>query len=147
MEILVINGPNLNLLGTREIGIYGKSTYKQIEKELLKEAEQLEVHLTIKQSNHEGDLIDWIQGAKENGFSGILINPAALTHYSISLVDAIRSIDLPVVEVHLSNLTQREEYRRVSLTASACRGSIMGFGPASYMLGLRGLLHIIEKEG
>lgn len=147
MKILVLHGPNLNLLGEREVAIYGTTTLEEINGGLYQAAEELGVDLETRQSNYEGELIDAIQEARKNGFSGILINPAALTHYSIALRDAIQGVDLPVVEVHLSNLAQREEFRKVSVTAPVCQGSIMGFGPKSYGLGLTGLVTILKKEG
>lgn len=147
MKILVLHGPNLNLLGTREVAIYGSDTLESINQRLNQVAQREGVDLLIKQSNYEGDLIEAIHEAPKERFQGILINPGALTHYSIALLDALRSVNLPAVEVHLSNLYHREEFRKISVTAPACIGSIMGFGPESYLLGLQGLLHTIEKEG
>lgn len=147
MKILVLHGPNLNLLGEREVPIYGSKTLLEIDGDLKRTAHDLGVTLEIKQSNYEGDLISAIHGARENGVSGILINPAAFTHYSIALRDAIKGVGLPAVEVHLSNLAQREEFRTVSVTAAVCCASIMGFGSNSYGLGLRGLVTILKREG
>lgn len=147
MKILILHGPNLNLLGQREVDIYGTETLEEINQRLLDIAKDKRVDLIIKQSNYEGDLIEAIHQAQREGVVGILINPGALTHYSIALLDALRSVKLPTVEVHLSNLYHREEFRKESVTAPACIGSIMGFGVESYLLGLQGLLHTIEKEG
>ncbi len=147
MRVLVLQGPNLNLLGTREVDIYGSYTLEEIHERLQDLAHKRGVELIFKQSNYEGELIEAIQKAPTEGVSGILINPGALTHYSIALLDALRSIQIPAVEVHLSNLYQREEFRKRSVTAVACIGSVMGFGLESYCLGLEGLLYTIEREG
>jgi 3-dehydroquinate dehydratase-2 len=137
-RVLVIHGPNLNLLGQREVDIYGTATIDQINAELRREAEALNLDLDFFQSNHEGDIVDRIHQAR-NSVRGILINPAAFTHTSVALRDALLACGLPAVEVHLSNIYQREEFRHRSLTAPACKGVISGFGPLSYCLGLRAL--------
>lgn len=147
MRVLVLHGPNLNLLGKREVDIYGSYTLDEIHERLQDLAYKRGAQLIFRQSNYEGELIESIQKAPDEGFSGILINPGALTHYSIALLDALRSIQIPAVEVHLSNLYQREEFRKHSVTAAACIGSVMGFGLESYSLGLEGLLYTIEREG
>jgi len=139
-KILVIHGPNLNLLGKREPGIYGKTTLKQINAELLKIAKKHKVSLTIKQSNVEGKIVDLITKAK---FAGLLINPAAYTHTSIAIRDAIAAIGIPTIEVHLSNIYSREEFRHKSLISPVTKGTILGFGPKSYILGLKALLDLI----
>lgn len=142
-RILILNGPNINRLGIREPGIYGSKTYKELCEDLEQEGASLSVKLEIRQSNHEGDLIDWIQEAADS-FDGILINPGAYTHTSIALLDAIRSIVIPVVEVHLSNIHARESFRSHSVTAAGAAGIIAGFGPDSYHLGLQALLRTIK---
>jgi 3-dehydroquinate dehydratase-2 len=144
-KILVIHGPNLNLLGKREVSIYGLVTIKEINDSLKKEARRQHIQLSIVQSNHEGKLVDLI--GKANGrFDGILINPAAYTHTSIAIRDALMACDLPAVEVHLSNIYRREEFRQHSLTAPACIGQVAGFGKQSYLLGLEGLLKFLSKK-
>lgn len=143
-RILVVNGPNLNMLGHREPEVYGSKTYESICEDLLVLGESLSVKLEIRQSNHEGVLIDWIQSAGE-AFDGILINPAAYTHTSIAILDALKSINLPVVEIHLSNIHARESFRAHSLTAAAASGIIAGFGPESYFIGLQALTKIITR--
>lgn len=142
-KILVLHGPNLNLLGQREVGIYGKSSFKDINNALEKEARSLKISLKIVQSNHEGKIVDWI-GQAPGKFDGILINPAAYTHTSIAIRDALLAADLPTVEVHLSNIYKREEFRHHSLIAPACRAIMAGFGLDSYILGLRGLINLAK---
>ncbi|MCX5698474.1 MAG: type II 3-dehydroquinate dehydratase [Candidatus Omnitrophica bacterium] len=144
-KILVIHGPNLNLLGKREPGVYGKTTLPQINSVLKALAAKLKVKLTIKQSNVEGEIVDFIQGA-ENKFDGILINPAAYTHTSVAIRDAIAVLDIKVVEVHLSNIYSREEFRHKSLISPVASGTILGFGAKSYTLGLAALLDLISAK-
>ncbi len=139
MEIWVIHGPNLNLLGTREPEVYGSTTLADIDAQLEAAAKEEGVELSRFQSNHEGELVEHLQGAPGRA-DGILINPAGLTHTSVVLRDALLASGLPVVEVHLSNVHAREEFRRTSLVADIAVGQVAGFGPASYLLGLRGLL-------
>ncbi len=145
-RLLALHGPNLNLLGQREPHIYGTLTLAGIDIMLQREAADLGIELRIVQSNHEGVLIDRIHGAGEWA-SGILINAGAYTHTSYALRDAIAAVGLPTVEVHLSNIYAREEFRRHSVIAPVCKGQISGFGPMSYLLGLRALLYIIRPEG
>ena len=139
MTILVLHGPNLNLLGRRETGVYGATTLDSIQQELDVIAAELGVCLEHFQSNHEGELVDRVQAAVEN-VDGILVNPAAYTHSSIALRDAFLAVNLPFVEVHLSNVHAREEFRHHSLLADLAVGSVVGFGPSSYFFGLRALV-------
>ena len=146
MKILVINGPNINLLGTREPEIYGTMTLESIEKELKEYANSLNVELIFFQSNIEGEIVDAIQKSKyEWDCNGIVINPAAYTHTSIAIRDAISAICLPTVEVHISNINSREEFRKHSFIAPVCIGQISGFGLNSYKLGIEGLLSSINS--
>ncbi len=138
-KIMIINGPNLNLLGKREQEIYGDMTIDEIEKEIKNFAQNKGAEIEWVQSNFEGEIIEKIQQAKGN-FSGIIINPGALSYTSYSILDALKSVNLPAIEVHLSNIYSREEFRLKSITASACVGIISGFGWKSY---LYALLHLI----
>jgi len=140
MKVLVIHGPNLQLLGTREVNVYGDVTIETINDMLSKKAEAAAVDISIMQSNHEGEIVTAIGEAPSNGFQGILINPAAYTHTSVAILDALKAVSLPVVEVHLSNIYAREEFRHTSLTAPAAVGQISGFGLNSYVLGLEALI-------
>ncbi len=136
MKILVLHGPNLNLLGTREPAVYGRVTLAQLDRTIRDFGKKRGLTVECRQSNHEGRLVDWVQGAAREGFAGVVFNPGAFTHYSLALRDAVAAIALPVVEVHLSNVHGREEFRRHSVIAPAARGQISGFGPQSYLLGL-----------
>jgi len=139
VKILVLHGPNLNLLGTREPGVYGRTTLAQVDAMLRDHARRGGHRVECRQSNHEGQLVDWLQAAQREGFAGVVFNPGAFTHYSFALRDAVAAIALPVVEVHLSNVHGREEFRRHSLIAAVARGQISGFGPRSYLLGFDAL--------
>ena len=142
MRILVIHGPNLNLLGTRETDVYGKTTLEAINDQIRELAGVLGTEVEFVQSNSEGGIVDAIQSAA-SGFNGILINPAAYTHYSVALRDAIAAVNVPTVEVHLSNVHSRESFRRESVTAPVTSGQICGFGVNSYLLGLRALVEVV----
>ena len=144
MKILVINGPNLNMLGTREPDKYGTKTLKDIEEFILQEAKKLNVEISFYQSNIEGEIVSKIQEAKGN-FDGIVINPAAYTHTSVAIRDALLAAALPAVEIHLSNIHTREDFRKISLTAPACLGQITGFGANSYKLGLIALVDYLKS--
>lgn len=139
VSILVLHGPNLNLLGSREVGIYGKLSLADINDRLQALATELGVSLSSQQSNHEGVLVDTIQ-AMPGQYSGLLINPAAYTHTSVAIRDAISAVQIPTVEVHLSNIHQREAFRQHSYIAPVAIGQIAGFGAHSYLLGLRALV-------
>ena len=139
-SILVLHGPNLNLLGTREPEVYGRASLAEINRAVQRHAISRGVKAVCRQSNHEGELVDWIQSAATDGFGGIVINPGALTHYSIALRDAVAAVTLPVVEVHLSNIHGREEFRRHSVIAPAAAGQVSGFGLTSYVLGVDAVL-------
>jgi len=144
-KILVIHGPNLNLLGEREPHVYGSVTQKSIDQTLNKIAKEENLVLKVVQSNSEGTLVDAIQKAR-NQYEGILINPAAYTHTSVALRDAVAAVGLPVVEVHLSNIYRREEFRHHSYIAPVALGQVSGFGAYSYVLGLYGLLQEIDQQ-
>ncbi|PLU27145.1 type II 3-dehydroquinate dehydratase [Sinorhizobium medicae] len=143
--IFVLNGPNLNALGKREPGIYGGKTLADIEAMCKAEAKLLGFDIDFRQSNHEGTLIDWLHEAGEKSV-GIAINPAAYGHTSIAMHDAIRAITVPVVELHLSNIHAREEFRHKSMIAPAVKGVICGFGAQSYILALHALKNLTEKS-
>jgi len=141
--ILVLNGPNLNLLGVREPKTYGSETLADIEEACLERAAALDLALDFRQSNHEGQLVDWIQEARESA-DGIIINAGAYTHTSIAILDALRACELPIIEVHLSNIFAREAYRHHSYISSVARGVICGFGAQSYILALDAIAYVLE---
>ena len=144
MKILVLHGPNLNLLGTREPEVYGSMTLGEIDARLAKKGRELGVEVSSQQSNHEGALIDALQDAREWA-DGVIFNPGGYTHTSVALRDAIAAIGIPVVEVHLSNVYAREEFRHRSLISAVCKGKILGFGWRSYMLGLQALVDTLGE--
>lgn len=143
-KILVIHGPNLNLLGEREQEIYGERTLADINVKLQKMASDHDLQLHILQSNHEGEIVDTIGKAKSEGVHAILINPAAYTHTSVAIRDAVSAVKVPTIEVHLSNIYAREEFRHKSLVAPVSYGQISGFGPNSYILGLQAIIDLIS---
>ena len=143
--ILVLNGPNLNLLGSRQPEIYGRDSLADIEKSCRRRAGELGVGLEFRQSNHEGELIDWIQQARGK-MAGIVINPAGYSHSSVALLDALVACELPVIEVHLSNIFKREAFRHHSFVSEAARGVICGLGPRGYLLALDALADIIAAK-
>jgi len=143
MKILFLNGPNLNLLGTREPQVYGKTTLGDIEAMVRKQATARGASVDFRQTNLEGELVGWIQEAKGN-FYVIVLNAAAYTHTSVALRDVITATGIPTIEIHLSNIHAREEFRHKSLIAGVCRGQIAGFGANSYILGLEAAINIIE---
>lgn len=142
-RVLVLNGPNLNLLGTREPDVYGSTTLQDIEQALQSLGQQLGATVDCRQSNVEGQLIDWLHEGRDT-FDGVVINPGGLTHTSVSLRDGISASGLPTVEVHISNTAARESFRHKSLVAAVCIGSVIGFGKNSYTLGLRALIDYLN---
>jgi 3-dehydroquinate dehydratase-2 len=144
--ILVLHGPNLNLLGQREPGVYGTGTLAEVDAIIAAHAKTRGVRVECRQSNHEGVLIDAIQGAAAQGFVAIVLNPGAFTHYSYAIRDAVAAVALPVIEVHLSNVHAREPFRQHSVTAGACRGQIAGFGAQSYLLGVDAALACLASR-
>lgn len=143
MKILVLHGPNLNLLGTREPEVYGSMTLDDINNKVIELGKELGVEIQCLQSNHEGALVDALHEAR-TWANGVVFNPGAYTHTSIALRDAISAIVIPVVEVHLSNVYAREEFRHVSMISAVCKGKISGFGWRSYLLGLRALVDALS---
>ena len=145
MKILVVNGPNLNLLGTREPDVYGTLTLEKINEELVLYSQSLGVEIEFFQSNIEGEIVDKIQQSR-NDCHGIVINPAAYTHTSVAIRDAIAAVNLPSVEVHISNIHKREEFRKHSFIAPVCIGQIAGFGLDSYKLGLNAVVNFLSQK-
>jgi 3-dehydroquinate dehydratase II len=143
-KILVIHGPNLNLLGQRETSVYGAATIDDINASLQKIAKEKGVELAVLQSNHEGDIVDAIGKAKDQGVGAIVINPAAYTHTSIAIRDAVAAVTIPTVEVHLSNIYKREDFRHQSMIAPVCQGQVSGFGAQSYELGLVAAIGLLK---
>ena len=141
MKVLLLNGPNLNLLGTREPSVYGHLTLADIEAKVREHAAQLKVGVEFRQSNIEGELVNWVQSAKGH-FDAIVINAAAYTHTSVAIRDAISAVGVPAIEIHLSNVHAREEFRHQSMIAPVCKGLIAGFGEKSYILGLEAAVHV-----
>ena len=146
MNVTIIHGPNLNLLGTREPDIYGKGTLKSINDQLQTMSESLGVKLDIYQSNYEGEIVELIQDCRSN-CDGLIINPAAFTHYSIAIRDAIGSLSIPVIEVHLSNIYRREEFRSNSVISPVVTGQISGLAEESYFVALTGLINHLRGRG
>ena len=145
MKILIINGPNLNMLGIREPEFYGRETYTDLENKINKYCVD-KCDVEIKQSNHEGVLVDYIQSAYFENFDGIVINPAAYTHTSIALLDAVKSVKLPTVEIHISDVSSREDFRQISYIRQACIKTISGKGTDGYLLAIDELIKYIQEE-
>jgi len=143
-KILVINGPNLNLLGIREKDIYGSTNYNELLEIISKKATELNLNVFFFQSNHEGEIIDRIHRALDEDIDGIIINPGAYTHYSYAIHDAIKAVNIPTIEVHISNIHAREEFRKRSVIAPACVGQISGFGIKTYIVALYALKEILD---
>jgi 3-dehydroquinate dehydratase II len=143
MKILILHGPNLNLLGTREQEVYGSMMLDDINAKLIEFGKELGAEVTCLQSNHEGTLIDALHEAR-TWAGGVVFNPGGYTHTSVALRDAISAIQIPVIEVHLSNVYAREEFRHVSMISAVCRGKVVGFGWRSYTLGLRALVEVLQ---
>jgi 3-dehydroquinate dehydratase II len=143
--IFILNGPNLNLLGVREPATYGYDTLADVEQRCLARAEALELSIEFRQTNHEGQLVDWIQEARESA-DGIILNAGALTHTSVAVLDALNAADLPVIEVHLSNIFRRESFRHHSYVILAAKGGIFGLGPQGYELALEAMASLIDDE-
>jgi len=140
MKVLVINGPNLNMLGKRETSVYGSTTLEDIEKAVIKKARSLKVEVAFFQSNHEGELIDRIHQASAEKFDGIIINPGGYTHTSVALRDALLAVNIPFIEVHISNVAKREDFRHLSYFSDVAVGTIAGLGPIGYCLALEGFV-------
>ncbi|HNR77086.1 MAG TPA: type II 3-dehydroquinate dehydratase [Parvularculaceae bacterium] len=145
MTIFVLNGPNLNLLGTREPEIYGRASLDDIRKALEAAAQKRGRTLDFRQSNHEGDLVDWVQEAREKA-AGLLLNPGAYTHTSVAIHDALKAVPVPKIEIHLSNIHAREAFRRHSYISPAVDGVICGLGAAGYLTALDALIRLIDKK-
>jgi len=146
-KVLILNGPNLNLLGTREPEVYGTATLADIEKQCRKQAKDLGLTTDCRQSNTEGELVSWIQEAR-NGTSGISLNPGAYTHTSVAILDALLAVDLPVIEVHLSNTHKREDFRQHSYVSRAAEGVICGFGVQGYLMALEAMATLLaDRQG
>src|ERR1017187_7896711 len=145
MKVLFLNRPNLNLLGTREPEVYGRLTLADIEAKVRERAAQLKTEIDFRQSNQEGELVGWIQEAKSK-FDVIVINAAAYTHTSVALRDAISAVGVPTIEIHLSNIHAREEFRHKSIIAPVCRGQICGFGVDSYVLAVEAAVNVAESN-
>ena len=144
MKILLINGANLNMLGEREPEKYGHTTLKDIEEKVISKGKELGAEVEVWQSNHEGDIVDKIQAMKKEGFDGLLINAGGYTHTSVVIRDAIASIGLPAVEIHMTNIHAREEFRHTSLISGVCIGQVVGFKELSYTLALEGLVNYLK---
>jgi 3-dehydroquinate dehydratase II len=145
MRVLVLHGPNLNLLGERDPQIYGRQTLDELNETIAREASAAGVVVRCEQYNGEGQIVDALHAARKI-YAGVVLNPGAYAHYSYAIADAIAAIGIPVVEVHLSNISGREVFRRTSVTAAACRGSVSGLGATGYRLALRALIEILGAQ-
>lgn len=147
IPVLVVHGPNLNLLGSREKSQYGNMTLEQINSELVSSGREWNLAVDTFQSNHEGEIVEVIQNAPTGGYKAIIINPAAFTHTSVAVRDALLAVDIPFFEVHISNIHAREQFRRESLVSDIASGVVMGFGPAGYRLALMGARDKLAARG
>lgn len=147
MKIMVINGPNLNMLGIREKGIYGTKNFEQVCAYIREQGQKRGHEMTLLQSNSEGEIIGFLQRAYFEHYDGVILNPGAYTHYSYAIHDAIKGNEIPTVEVHLSNVHRREEFRRISVTAPACIGQLCGFGELGYLLAVEALEAYQKERG
>lgn len=145
MKVCIINGPNINFTGIREKGVYGTKTFEEMSESIKKRCTEIGVEAEIFQSNYEGAIIDKLQQCYFDGIDGIVINPGAFTHYSYAVKDAISSVNIPTIEVHLSNIHKREEFRHKSVTASSCMGQMCGFGEDGYILAVMALKMSLNK--
>ncbi|MDF2611907.1 MAG: 3-dehydroquinate dehydratase, type [Lachnospiraceae bacterium] len=145
MKLLVINGPNINFLGIRDTSIYGKQDYNYLLSIIREKAEKENITIDTYQNNSEGEIIDRIQEAYNDGTQGIIINPGAYTHYSYAIRDALETMDMPKIEVHISNVHKREEFRHVSVTAPVCTGQIVGLGLQGYLLAIDAIINLLSK--
>ena len=146
MKILVINGPNINFLGIREKSVYGTQNYDTLLGMIAKKGEEKGCRIEVFQSNHEGALIDRIQDAYSDGTEGLVINPGAYTHYSYAIRDALASVPMPKIEIHISDITKREEFRRISVTREVCDDQIYGHGLEGYLMAIDGICALIDKK-
>ena len=144
-KVLIINGPNLNLIGEREKDIYGSISFEEIKKEFLKESNRLGIETDFRQTNNEGEIINWIHEVNSD-YDGLIINPAGYTHTSIAILDSLRSINKPKIEIHLSNIYNREEYRKKSITSEGVNGLISGFGVNSYTLAIQAINNLLSNK-
>ena len=142
-NILIINGPNLNLIGTREVEIYGKISINEIEEICINEGKNLSINIDFRQTNNEGEIINWIHEVNSK-FDGLIINPAGYTHTSIAILDSLKTVDKPKIEIHLSNIHAREDYRKKSITSEGVEGTISGFGIHSYTLALKAISNLLK---
>ena len=146
MKVLLINGPNLNMVGIREKNIYGTEDFAAICDKIQDAAQNRGIDLTMRQSNLEGEIVTWIQQAYFDKCDGIILNPGAYTHYSYAIYDAIKAVSIPTVEIHLSNIHARDEFRKKSVTAAACIGQICGFGSYGYVMAMDALINEVQKK-
>ena len=145
MKIMVINGPSINFIGIREPEIYGNEGYEHLKNLIIDKIKKEDITATVTQSNSEGEIVSFIQEAYYDSYDGIIINPAAYSHYSIAILDAIKSVDIPCVEVHISNISSREDFRQSSITAKGCIAQVAGFGLYGYILAIDGLVEYIKN--
>jgi 3-dehydroquinate dehydratase II len=144
--IYVLNGPNLNLLGTREPELYGRASLADVEKLCRATAKRHDLEVEFRQSNHEGEIVDWIQEARAKGAAGLIINPAGYTSTSIAILDALLTLEVPVIEIHITNIHAREPFRRHSYVSKAARAVVCGFGIEGYALAIAGVAHLIDAK-